>query len=58
MGEAVAETLAPIRTEHARLMADKAYLEQVMRQSAERAARLAARTMGKVRRKVGLAPLP
>lgn len=58
VGEAVAETLAPIRTEHARLMADKAYLEQVMRQSAERAARLAARTMGKVRRKVGLAPLP
>ena len=36
---------------------DKAYLEEVMTKSAERAAGLAARTMLKVRRKVGLAAL-
>lgn len=55
--EAVVTTLAPIQAEHKRLMADKPYLESVMRDGAERAAKIAAKTMRKVRRKVGLAPL-
>ncbi|MDR0898283.1 MAG: tryptophan--tRNA ligase [Oscillospiraceae bacterium] len=57
VAEAIVETLAPVQSEHKRLMADKAYLQQVMTDGAERAARIAGRTMRKVRRKVGLAAL-
>ena len=53
VGEATADALAPVRDEFARLMADKAYLEGVMKQGAESAARAAARTMSKVKRKLG-----
>lgn len=54
VGEAVAEGIRPIREEKARLLADKAYLESVMNVGAEQAARFAARTLGKVYKKVGL----
>lgn len=57
VAEIVVDALEPIRTEHKRLMADKPYLQQVMRESAERAAAIGERTMRKVRRKIGLAPL-
>ncbi|MBQ3040397.1 MAG: tryptophan--tRNA ligase [Clostridia bacterium] len=53
VGETVADGLAPVREEFARLMADKAYLEQIMKQGAEEAYRNARRTMSKVRRKIG-----
>ena len=53
VGEACADALAPVQAEFARLAADKAYLEDVMAKGAEDAARSAARTMSKVRRKVG-----
>ncbi len=53
VGEAVADGLADVRDEFARLVADKAYLEQIMKQGAEEAFRNARRTMSKVRRKVG-----
>ena len=53
VGEATADALAPVREEFTRLMADKAYLEGVMREGAEQAARAAARTMSKVKRKLG-----
>ena len=53
VGEAAADALAPVREEFARLMADKAYLEGVMREGAEQAGRAAARTMSKVKRKLG-----
>jgi tryptophanyl-tRNA synthetase len=53
VGEACADALAPVQAEFARLSADKAYLEDVMAKGAEDAARSAARTMSKVRRKVG-----
>ena len=53
VGEATADALAPVRDEFARLMADKAYLEGVMKQGAESAGRAAARTMSKVKRKLG-----
>jgi len=54
VGEAVVETLRPIREEAARIIADKAYLEQLCRTGAERASAVAERTLRKVYRKVGL----
>lgn len=56
VADAVVAALSPIQAEHKRLMADKAYLMQVYRDGAERASRIANRTLLKVRRKVGLAP--
>ncbi|MBQ7376878.1 MAG: tryptophan--tRNA ligase [Clostridia bacterium] len=53
VGEACADALAPVQSEFARLMADKAYLESVMRAGAEDAARCAARTLNKVKKKLG-----
>lgn len=56
VGEAVVEALRPIREETERLLADKAYLETLYRQGAEKAAALANRTLRKVHKKVGFAP--
>ena len=56
VGEAVVEMLRPIREETERLLADKAYLEGVYRAGAERAARVAERTLRKVYKKVGFLP--
>lgn len=53
VGEAVAEVLRPIQDEYNRLMADKAYLEEVMKKNDERAARIAGKTLAKARRKTG-----
>ncbi len=53
VGEVCADALAPVQAEFARLAADKAYLEDMMAKGAEDAARSAARTMSKVRRKIG-----
>lgn len=53
VGEACADALAPVQDEFARLTADKAYLESVMIKGADAAAHDAARTMSKVRRKIG-----
>ena len=53
VGEATADGLAPVRDEFARLMADKAYLETVMKNGADEAAYYARKTMSKVRRKIG-----
>jgi len=53
VGEAVAEHLRPIREEFDRLMADKAYLESCYRKGAEMASRISARTMDKVKKKIG-----
>ncbi len=53
VGEAVVETLRPIREEATRLMADKAYLDGVYRAGAERAAYVANKTLRKVYKKVG-----
>ncbi|MDD3946966.1 MAG: tryptophan--tRNA ligase [Clostridia bacterium] len=54
VGEAVVEKFAPIRAEYNRLMDDKAYLAVVAKEGAEKAASLAARTIAKVKRKIGL----
>ena len=57
VGEACADALAPVQAEFNRLSADKGYLEEVMAKGAEDAARSAARTMSKVRRKIGFVEL-
>ena len=54
VGEAVVETLRPIREEATRIMKDKAYLEQVYRDGAEKAGYVAEKTLRKVYKKVGL----
>ena len=57
VGEAVVETLRPIREEAQRLIADKAYLEGVYRAGREKASYAAQKTLRKVYKKVGfLAP--
>ena len=53
VGEAVVETLRPIREEAERILKDKAYLESVYRDGAERASRVAERTLRKVYKKLG-----
>ena len=53
VGEAVVEMLRPIREEAEKLLADKAYLESVYKNGAERAAYVANKTVRKVYRKVG-----
>ena len=55
VADAVIATLEPIQKRYDEIISDKAYLQEVMTKGAERADRLASRTMQKVRRKVGLA---
>lgn len=54
VAEAVIEALRPIQQKYRAVRNDKKYLEEVMRSGAERAARIAARTLDKVYRKIGL----
>ena len=56
VGEAVAEKIEPIRLEKNRLLKDKDYLDDVLLSGAERAGRIAYRTLNKVYKKVGLVP--
>ena len=53
VGEAVVELMRPVREEAQRLMGDKAYLESVYKEGAERARYLAEKTLRKVYKKVG-----
>ena len=53
VGEACAAELAPIQARYADILADKAYLESVMKNSAEKASYSARKTLSKVYRKVG-----
>ena len=53
VGEVVVETLRPIREEAKRLIADKAYLNSVYKEGAERASYIANKTLRKVYKKVG-----
>lgn len=54
VADAVIAATEPIQTEFKHLSADKAYLENVLKQGAENASRLASKTLTKVYRKVGL----
>ena len=53
VGDAVIETLRPIREEAERILADKAYLESVYRAGAQKASYVAEKTLRKVCKKVG-----
>lgn len=56
VGEAVASVIDPIRQEKNRLLQNKDYLDDVLKNGAERAEKMAYRTLSKVYRKVGLVP--
>jgi tryptophanyl-tRNA synthetase len=58
LGEVVVEALAPIQQRIRELEADKSYTLEVLRVGAERAEAIAARTLAKVRERVGLVPRP
>ncbi len=53
VGEAVADHLAPVRENFARISADKEYLKKCCEDGAEKAGKLAYRTLSKAYRKVG-----
>jgi len=53
VGSAVVEFLRPVKQEYARLVSDKKYLSDVMATSAEKASKVAFKTLSKVYRKVG-----
>ena len=53
VGEAVADHLAPVREEYARLIADKAYLKECYTRCASEAFRYSQRILNKVYRKIG-----
>lgn len=53
VGEAVADKLAPIQKEQAKLLTDKTYLDNVLRSGAERASKAANKTLSKVYKKIG-----
>lgn len=54
VADSVIAVIEPIQAEQKRLVADKAYLESVLKQGAEQAERIARKTLDKVYRKVGL----
>lgn len=54
VGETVADIVDPIRDEHNRIMADKAYIEKVCAAGADAALGISRRTVRKVYKKVGL----
>ena len=58
VGEACADGLAPMQAEFKRLMADKAYLETIMRENADQASYIARKTLSKVYRKIGFLAKP
>lgn len=53
VGEAVADRLAPIQGEFDRLVQDKAYVMDILKDGSEQASRMAARVLDKVKKKVG-----
>ena len=57
VGEAVIEHLRPIQERFAELIKDKGYLEKCYTENAEKAARIAYRTLSKVMKKVGFLPM-
>ena len=55
VSDCIIETLSPIQEEHKRLMADKAYLQGILDENAQRANAIALRTLRKVQKKIGFA---
>jgi len=56
VADLIIEKLSPIREKYEALMKDKAYLESVYEQGAEKAERVARKTLSKVYKKVGFVP--
>lgn len=54
VGEAVADTLVPIQENFKRLQSDKGYIKEIVEKSTMKTARVANKTLSKVKRKVGL----
>lgn len=57
VGEVTADALEPVRKNFTELMADKSYLEGIMKNGAEKASAVARRTLSKVYRKIGFVQL-
>ncbi len=57
VAESVIEALTPIQERYNQIITDKAYLQKVMTEGAEKASYISRKTLSKVRRKVGLAAL-
>lgn len=53
VGEAVVETLRPVRAEYEKLIADKAYLENCYKKADEIALKISSRTLAKAKKKIG-----
>lgn len=53
VGEAVVETLRPVRSEYEKLIADKAYLENCYKKADEIALKISSRTLAKAKKKIG-----
>ena len=53
VGEAVANKIAPIQNEQAKILSDKTYLDGVLKAGAERASYFANKTLNKVYKKIG-----
>ena len=57
VGEACADSLAPVQQRFKELTSDKAYLEELMKKGADEASYYARRTLGKVQKKLGFVKL-
>ena len=57
VGEATADRLAPMQNEFARIIADKAYIQECMKKGAEKAFKTTRKTIQKVYKKVGFITL-
>lgn len=53
VGEVTSDALAPVKVRFDELVTDKSYLESIMKSGAEKASRIAGKTLSKVYRKVG-----
>ena len=57
VGQVCCDKLIPVQAEYQRILADKAYLEEVMKKGADEASYYARKTLSKVRRKLGFVNL-
>jgi len=57
VGEACADALAPVQQRFSELLADKAYLEEMMKKGADEASYYARKTLSKVKKKLGFVQL-
>ncbi|MBQ4638453.1 MAG: tryptophan--tRNA ligase [Clostridia bacterium] len=58
VADIIIDSLKPIQDEYKRIESDKAYLNEVMKDGAERAAKRAYRMLSKVQKKIGFLPMP